>query len=543
MTRAEDYIKRYDTEWTKLANFRSLWQATADLSFPRENNITHIYAQGSEKITHADDTAIVDSKIMADGLLSAIIPAGEHFHQFNVSKYNPGGTNDTYTDYLSYVTDKHHSELFSSNYLLQMGETMRSIVVFGTGDIFSEWNRKIRKLNFKDYDISMYVILENEAGIVDTHMLKYPRTARQLVQKFGKNKVGKSILEAYNDEKKQNDIFQILHVVRPREKFNPRFVNFMNMPFESVYINIKDKSIIEEGGFFEFPYQTPRWMKTTGEIMGRGQATEGLKQIRVLNQQIVDFNECSNKHVNPAMDIMESFEGDYKVYPGARNDVTEFPTAQAVDRNISGNFPISKEIIEMQREVVHTIFYKDAFSPLQNLTGDRRTTLEIRERMLEGLKRIGQPVHRLWYELFNPQLIRSLNLLIRNGVVEEPPAGLELIDIEPLGLMANALSSGQATAFQRWVAVGVELKKDIPEVLDNVNIDEGYRNLGRKMGVRLEDMNKADERDDIRRQRAEQQAAQQAAELAQMAGQAYGQSTGAPEEGSPAAALMGSENA
>jgi len=114
-----------------------------------------------------------------------------------------------------------------------------------------------------------------------------------------------------------------------------------------------------------------------------------------------------------------------------------------------------------------------------------------------------------------------------------------LIDIEPLGLMANALSSGQATAFQRWIAVGVELKESVPEILDNVNVDEGYRNLGRKMGVRLEDMNSADARDEIRRQREEMQKAQQAAELAQMAGQAYGQSTAAPEEGSPAAAVMG----
>ncbi|MBN2591630.1 MAG: hypothetical protein JXA96_17320 [Sedimentisphaerales bacterium] len=537
MTRAEEEIKKYDSQWNKLANFRSLWQATADLCFPRENNITHIYAQGVEKMTHADDTAIIDSKEMSDGLLSAIIPAGEHFFQLNASKYNPSSTNNMYVEYLSYATDRLHNELFSSNYLLQMGETMRSVIVFGTGDIFSEYNINIKKLNFKDYDISLYVILENEAGIVDVHMLKVPYTARQAYQKWG-DKAGKSVLEAVADSKKENDIFQFLHIVKPREKFNPRFVTYWNTPFESRYINIKDKTIVDEGGFFEFPYQTPRWMKTTGEIMGRGQGTEGLKQIRMLNQQRVDFNECSNKHVNPAMDVLASFEGDYRVFPGARNDVSEFPTAVPVE--LKGNFPVSKDTLEMEREIIHTIFYKDVFHPLRDLKGDRRTTLEIRERLLEGLKRIGQPVHRLWYELFNPQLSRCLNLCIRNGIIEEPPPGLDLVEIEPLGLMANALSSGQATAFQRWIAIGVELKKDIPEILDNVNIDEGYRNLGRKMGVRLEDINKPEVRDEIRRVRQEQIDARQAAELAQMAGQAYGQATGAPEKGSPAAALMGS---
>ncbi len=537
MSRAEEYIRRYEAEWNKLGNFRSLWQATADLCFPRENNITHIYAPGTEKITHADDTAITDSKIMADGLLSAIIPAGEYFFQLNVNKDNVGGISEDFEDYLSYATDKLHREMFDSNYLLQMGETMRSIIAFGTGDVFSEFSTKLGKLNYKDYDISLYVILEDENGIVDTHMLKFPYTATQAVKKWGEENVGKGVLEAYLSENKKEEVFQFLHTVRPREKRNPRLTDNRNSKYESVFIGIKDKNIIEESGFFEFPYQTPRWMKTTGEIMGRGQGTEGLKQIRVVNQMMVDFNECANKHVNPARDVLQSFEDEYKVYPGAVNTVPELPISMPVPGG-QGNFNISEKTIEMQRDVIHSIFYKDVFQPLQDLTGDRRTTLEIRERMLEGLKRAGQPVLRLWSELFRPQIHRSLNLCIRNGVIEGPPEGLNLIDIESLGLMANALSSGQATAFQRWVVVGVELAESVPGILDNVNVDEGYRNLGRKMGVRLEDMNPSEIRDGIRQQRAEQQEQARLAELAQQAGQAYGQSTGAPEQGSPAEALM-----
>jgi len=536
MSRAENYIKRYETEYNKLGTFRSLWQATADLCFPRENNITHIYAHGTEKITHADDTAITDSKIMADGLLSAIIPAGEYFFQLNVDKDNIGGQSEEYTDYLARATDKLHRELFSSNYLLQMAETMRSLVVFGTGDIFSEWSAKIGGLNFKDYDISLYVILENDMGIVDTHQLKFPFTATQAVDKWGENKIGKSILEAYQSQTKKNEIFQFLHIVRPRENRNPRLEDFMNMPFESVYIGLKDKNIIDEGGFPDFPYQVPRWMKTTGEIMGRGQGTEGLKQIRVVNQMMVDFNECSNKHVNPARDILSSFEGDYAVYPGAKNEVSELPTSKVVEGN--GDFNISEKTIEMQREVIHTMFYKDVFQPLVDLKGDRRTTLEIRERLIEGLKRAGQPVLRLWSELFRPQIRRSLNLLIRNGVIPEPPLGLETVEIESLGLMANALSSGQATAFQRWLAVGVELNEVTP-VLDNVNVDEGYRNLGRKMGVRSEDINTPEQREEIRKQRIQQMEEDKALEAAQVAAQGYSQTTGAPESGSPADAIMG----
>jgi len=536
-TRAEEYIKRYETEWNKLATFRSLWQATADLTFPRENNITTIYAQGTEKITHADDTAITDSKIMADGLLSALIPAGEYFFQLNVDKDNIGGQSEEYTDYLARATDKLHRELFSSNFLMQMGETMRAIIVFGTGDIFSEWSSSTRGLNFKDYDISLYVILENDEEMVDTIMLKFPFTARQAVKKW-RNKAGKSVLEAYESETKRNDIFQFLHIVRPREERNPRLIDNLNAAFESVFVGIKDKNLIDEGGFPEFPYHTPRWMKTTGEIMGRGQGTEHLKQIRVVNQQMVDFNEMSNKFPNPARDVLSSVEGDYAVYPGARNEVSELP-ASAVIEGMQGAFPITKEVLEMQREVIHTAFYKDVFMPLVDLKGDRRTTLEVRERLIEGLKRVGQPVSRLQTELLEPLIRRCFNLLIRNGVIPEPPLGLETYEIEYLGLMANALSSGQASAFQKAIVIAKEMEDTFPGTKDNLNIDEGFRNLCRRLGVRSEDINTPEQREEIRRQRIEQAEQQKALEAAQVASQAYGQTMGAPEEGSPAGALMG----
>ena len=541
--RAEQYIKEFEIEWNKNANFRNLWQETATLMFPRESNITITRQRGTEQTKGVfDTTAITDSKEMADGLLSAIIPAGEHFYKWNVSKDNIGGQSDDYDSWCAHATDKQHRALFSSNFMSQESEFMRSLIVFGTGNMFSTWSTKAGGLNFKDYDIALYIMLINSEGIIDTMMIKFPFSARQAVQKW-RDKAGQKINEAYNDPKKKEEIFPILHIVRPREGRNPRYYDDpMNMAWESVYIDVKNKHIIDEGGFRSFPYHPCRWMVTTGEIFGRGIGTQILPQVRVLQTMKCDLIECGNKHNNPPREILESFEGEVKVFAGANNYVQEIPSIAPIP-GLQGNFPITEKNVEMEREDVHKAFYKNVFNPITDLKGDRRTTVEIRERKLEGLRRVGQPVGRIQTEHLEPLLRRTLVLLIENGEIPEPPLGLETIEVEYLGLMANALSSGQAVAFQKALAITTELDERFHSLKDNLNIDEGFRNLCRQLGVREEDINTTEDRDAIRAARQAELQRQQMMEAAQAAAQGYSQTTAAPEEGSVAGHLMEAANA
>jgi len=309
------------------------------------------------------------------------------------------------------------------------------------------------------------------------------------------------------------------------------------MPFESVYVGIKDKNVIDEGGFPEFPYAVPRWSTTSGEVNGRGVGTEILPHVRVLNRQMADFTELGNKHANPSREILESFEGEYSVIPGSTNFVSEIPSSY-VNPGLQGNFPVTDKIIEMQRDIVHKAFKRDVFVLFADLKGDRRTTVEIRERKLEGLRRVGQPVSRIQSELLEPQIIRTLHLLIRNGEIPPPPPGLEVLEIEYLGLMANALSSGQAMGFQQAATIAIEANEHFPEAKDNLNADEGFRDLYRSLGVKAEHLATIEQRDEIRQARLEQLQQQQALEMAEAVGKGYKDTSKAPEEGSLAGAIQ-----
>ena len=186
--KAQDIIKLYDRQWAMNSNFRSLWQEAADLEFPRESVITQTLVSGAKRTDDIyDTTAVVDSKEMADGMLSALIPTGEYFFQWNVSTDNPFGNNEDYIDWCSRATDKQHRALFASNFMQMSGETMRSLIVFGTGNQYSEWSMNKLGLNFKDFDIAMYVIWLDEDDNIEGQALKFPYTARQAYGRWGKD--------------------------------------------------------------------------------------------------------------------------------------------------------------------------------------------------------------------------------------------------------------------------------------------------------------------------------------------------------------------
>jgi len=514
------------------ATFRSNWQDQANYIFPRESNITeHVYPGSSRKFDRLyDTTGVTECENMAIGMRMAMVPAGQKFFSLATSNTQLQEI-DIVKSYMARATEILHEELFASNFILQLKETLQSLIAFGTGCIFDSWRDG---LYFMDWDISRFQILENFQGKIDTIYLKFPKTAQQAFKEWG-NAAGESVLTAMKEEKTHNDIFWFIHVVRPRQHRNPRLEDSLNMAWESGYIAVKDKKLVEEGGFPEFPYQIPRWAKTSGEVHGRGIGGMILPQVKMVNANKRDFNEMVNKLVNPHREVLESFEGDYNTTPGARNDVMELPSSRVDERNF-GNFPIGKDSLESERKIIKDAFFNDAFAPITSSgPGDRRNELEIRQRVQESFRRIGS-VDRIEGELFTPLIVRCFNLEVRNGVIPPPPPELQgqNLKVMYLGPLSLAQQNAEVTASQQWVGVMAETADFLPGVMDNVDADSTARRWGRVLGVNEEDIASEDDVQAKREARQQEALRQQALEAAQVAGDTYSKTQRAPEEGSGA---------
>ena len=536
--RARLIIDQQKREESQQANFRSLWQDTSDYILPMSSDITTSEYPGVPRgVELFDITAITDAYQMAAGLSQALIPPGQHFFEIGTVDWSDSG-NDENRRHLALATEITHEELVQSNFIEVLNEALIGDIVFGQLNMYSEF--KNGGLNFKHHRAGMYQYLVGDEGRVHTMILKFPLTALQAVKLW--EDPGPSVLKAMEKPETQGKVFEFIHIVRPRENRNPTLTDNMNMDYESIYVNIKDIWEIEEGGFRLFPYHVARWQKASNEKYGRGIGTETLPQVKVLNHMMETFLELGDKLCRPPREILSSFEGDVDTTPDGENFVAEMGSIKALDSGAIGNFATTEKMIEMQRDVIHKAFYKDVFAPLTDLTGDRRTTLEIRERIQEGLRRLGPPIGRIWSELFDPMITRCIVLLYENGKIPPLPAELQgRLKIEYKGSMANALKSGEALAAREWIGLLTEMgaSQMWPNVTDVVDIDAAVRRIGHSLGVSIEDIASEDEVEAKRAERAAAMQLQQQMQALEMAGKAYPGATKAPEAGSPAEALMG----
>ena len=536
--KAKQIIKEQEREEQKASNFRNLYQEVADHMLPRENQIIGVRTPGEDKSQQIfDPTAMLDLQDMASGLSAAFFPPGELAFGLTV-KDRELANRDHIKRYLALASQIAHDEIFASNFMLQLNETLSSLIGFGTGNMYSEWELG---LNYKDWDVSFYTVRQSSAGLIDTVLLKYPLTARQAIQEFGKN-AGVKVLEDSKNPDKESEKYDFIHRVKPRTKRNLNFTDFLNMPIESVFVNVKEQSTVEEGGFDEFPFAVPRWKKSSNEVYGRGQGTVALSIVKTLQQMYADFIECGNKWNNPPrQSLANAVEGQVDVRPGANNIVTQIDAIKALDQGVRGNFPITKEMLEFVQQIVHRIFFVDVFAPLAHLTGDRRNMLEIRERIKQAMKKLAGPIYRLQSELFTPVITRSVLLLIRNGVIPTPPPELQGqgFGIEYISELALAMRDQQSRAFQQFAGLVTELDPVFPGAKDIINIDRALPDIAFTFGLKAEHLSTQEEIAEAREARRIALEQQQELEAAKVAGPAYQSATKAPESGSPAEALMG----
>ncbi len=540
--KAKEIISEWGREESKQANSRSLWQETADHIYPYVQITTQNLPGTSRTKNIYDLTPMLDMLDMVSGFKQTLVPAGQTFFMIKVSEKFE--RNDRVQRYLTQLTELAHLRIFASNFLMKIDDVLTSMITFGPGCLFTEWKQG-KGLNYKSSKVGSYVIIEDDSENVIGSIHRFKLTAQQAYSEYGEN-AGPSIIKAMEKTETMQNEFWFLYKVAPRRKFNINLSknHVSNMPIEATVINIADQTVVLEGGFHENPFAIGRWYRPEFEKDGRGIGTELLPQIKILFQITKDFVECGNRWNNPPKQaLVDSVEGAIRTNPGGITWVTNIDAVRSMDTKMYGNFPITREMLEYVIEKIDRAFFKNAFDPLADLKGDRRTTLEIQERVRGTLKKLGPPVGRLWGEILTKTLERSILELIRNRQVPLPPPELSgaKFGIEYIGPLALALKSEQARGFQEWLAIVGQAHQLFPEkqIPDNIDFDDAFQRMGRSLGVNTEDMTSIEERESIRQARAQREQAREALMAAQAAGKAYKDMSGQADPNSPAAQIVG----
>lgn len=538
---ALQYVKLFERESNTDQNFKTnLWQPAADLIHPRMNQITKLTEQGSNKTEDIFNTkGMTSAEDASSGLSGMMIPNGQEF--FSVKVPEKSRANNRITRYLSFLSQRSHELIFASNYISEFNEALLSMIVFGPCNLYSEYLLEEDSLNYQNYDIGSYTVCLDSRQKLVAIIVKWQIPANEAVKTF-KDRAGKLVTAAASKVDTENERFDFIHIVEPREKYNTQYASLSGqMPFSSVWVNIKDIVISKEAGFLHNPYHHANWRKAQTEKWGRGRGTMALPAVRQLQQMELDLTECGNKHNNPALEVLESFDGTVDVRPGAQNRSTEQNSIRRM--NAEGNFPISKDQIERKELEVEDMFMMKIFRQFLDLSGDRRTTTEIQERKNQALRLVGAPIMNVYNQLIAPSINRSILLLIRNGKIifegsPNPPDELSGSDfgLEFQGELALALRDQQSRGFMNFAGFLGEMNATFPNeyVGDYISLQRSIPRMGRSFGVNIDDLSTDDEIQEKRAVRAAKIEEQKQMQLTQMAAAGYKDTTKAPEQGSAA---------
>ncbi len=539
---AEYHIRRVNKMKADRGTLESHLQEVSERVLPRKGYITLIRTKGVKRDpTIYDTTAETANQNMASGLFGHLFSG----RWFGLKARNKD-INDTEAvqNWFMEVTRILLEEMAVSNFNLEIYEFLLDLGWCGTPCIDVNPGTDTL-LNFETYHFSEYFIAENNKGKVDTNYRRFKYTARQAVQEWGIDNVSEDIKKAYGSEKPEDrdKEFWFIHAIFPREEYSTSYPALKSrQPIASLWIDIKNKSVIKVDGIYEMSKFTPRWVKTSNDLYGRSQGMAMLPDIKSANHARKELKMGLSLSINPR--ILSPDDGIVGTLKGNPGTVLYYrKTLQGTDKpkafHTGARIDWAQEGLKETRMIIKQGFFNDLFAMLTELTG-QKTAFEIAERIEEKHSLIIAPIGRLQSELANGMIRRCINILGRAGRL--PPVPQELAgqqyEIEYISKLALALKIIEVRALGQGLAV-IDTFRETTDIMDNYDTDEIGRGVAQRLGWPVEWLRDIDKRDEMRQARAEDRAAEQAAELAAGAADAVPKLQKETESGSPLEAMAG----
>lgn len=250
-----DFAKDVIAQWERLegerGTWKTHWQTIADLMLPDRADYFVQRSPGQKRMTHVvDSTAILALQQFAGGMHSLLTsPTLQWFGlKPDAGRFDDDQEVRGWFDQVSVVM----YSVFNGprhNFASQSHELYLDLGSIGTG-VMAVLESDRSGILFSTKHLRECVVAENEEDRIDVLIRKWSYTAKQAVEAWGRA-AGEQVLKAYADQPDKK--FDFLHCVRPRRERALGRADRRNKPFESLYVSMADRHVIDEGGFDEFP--------------------------------------------------------------------------------------------------------------------------------------------------------------------------------------------------------------------------------------------------------------------------------------------------
>ena len=489
---------------TKRQNWESHWQEVADYMLPRKSDINRERSKGDKRnIQIFDSTAVHSLELLSSSLHGMLTSQANRWFQL---RYKEAILNDSdeAKEWLEDAMDKMYIAFARSNFQQEVFEAYHDLIAFGTSCLFIEEDQD-DIIRFSSRHIKEIYITENEKGFVDTMYRKFKMTAKAALERFGKDSVSRDLLVKF--QKTPFDDIELVHVVKPRSVIDPRKLDKKNMPFQSVYMEFETGHIISIGGFREFPYVVPRYLKASNEIYGRSPGMNSLADVKVLNKMVEVSMKAAQKQVDPPLLVPDdAMILPIRTAPGSLNYYRSGSRDRIEPLNIGANNPLGLNMEDQRRRAISRTFHVDQLLIQENRT---MTATEVMQRNQEKMKILGPVIGRLQQELLQPLITRVFNIMLRTKQFLPAPEALtnQEVDIEYVSPVAIAQKGSQLESIMRGLELFGSISNIAP-VTDYIDENGLVKQIINILGLPAKMIKSDKQVQEVRAVRQEQQAAQ-----------------------------------
>ena len=513
-----------------------------------------------------DGTALRAKELLVDGTVGYFCPRNDKWFGLAIpAKFNfprasgmrawTGKRMDEYPQVKEWLEAKEevfYSYLQGSNFYDVISEFISDGATPGTAHINIEEEVKTGKVIFTVPHFRECFIAENQYGIVDTNYRVRKYDYRQLVQKFGKDKMESIDLEFKNNlETNPYAELEVLHAVYPRSDFDSGKENGANKPIASLWILIDKKKMIEESGYYWNPNVTWRWRKNSDEWYGRSPSWDAFVEI-MLSQQKGRTNIIAGQTMAEGPIVAPSdLRGQINRGPKGTtyvDDMAQMPKPL----NTNMQLPYSVEDQQRSDQAIREHFHVDFFLMLYQAMVNKveLTATQVMEMAGEKAAVLGTRMGNLGSEGFNPIIHRVDEIGTRAGRMPLPPQILWdygfRIEIDYLSSLALAQ---KRLPRLRSLRGGIQIVGEISNInlespaVDVINLDETIRETLDATGFPTKCLRPEDQVKAIREQRAKQRQEQQTVENLPKIAKAMQSAGKTMEGGSPLDLMTGGKKA
>jgi hypothetical protein len=484
--------------------WESHWQEVSDYMLPRKSDVNTERTRGDKRnIKIYDGTAVHSLELLASSLHGMLTSAAQRWFQLRFKEAMLNDSDEA-KEWLEDAMDKMYVAISRSNFQTEIFENYHDLIAFGTSCLFIEEDKE-DIVRFSARHIKEIYISENERGFVDTIYRKFKLTAKAALEKFGKDNISRDLAVKFT--KTPFDDVEIVHVVRPRSIFDPNKLDKQNMPFQSVYMEYDTGHIISIGGFREFPYVVPRYLKASNEIYGRSPGMNSLADVKVLNKMVEVSLKAAQKQVDPPLLVPDdAMILPVRTAPGSLNYYRSGSRDRIESLNIGANNPLGLNMEDQRRRSISRTFHVDQLLIQENRT---MTATEVMQRNQEKMKILGPVIGRLQQELLQPLIIRVFNIMLRNKQFLQAPEVLinQEVDIEYVSPVAVAQKGSQLESIMRGLEIFGSVAQIAP-VTDYIDENGLVKQIINILGLPAKMIKSDKQVQELRAVRQEQEAAQ-----------------------------------